>query len=138
VKQILQWPSLLPGLMAAALLASISPALSSRVYAQSPLFPNTQPIYYNPYGQGPYGKFGQGNGQPFAPGVGFPFKPLPSVLSRPFPGPSPSVYSGFGSTPYGYGSNYGYGSSPYVRVYGGAGSYQPYSGPVYNPYGYGR
>jgi hypothetical protein len=102
VKRFLRRPVLVIGLIAAALLASFAPTPSSRICAQS-LFPNTRPIYYNPYGQ------------PFAPGVGLTFQPLPFVYSQPLLGPSPSVYSGFGSAPYGYGNNYGYGSSPYVE-----------------------
>ena len=37
----------------AAVLASLVPTMSNRVYAQAA-------VYYNPYGQGPYGEYSQG------------------------------------------------------------------------------
>jgi hypothetical protein len=105
----------------AAVLASLVPTTSSRVYAQGT-------VYYNPYGQGPYGGYGQPNGNMF---------PSPMFPSQGgMFGPRVYEYSGYGNVPYGYGNRFNYGISPNVRVYGRSSYYQPSYGPVYVPFGY--
>jgi hypothetical protein len=100
----------------AAVLASLAPTTSSRVYAQGP-------VYYNPYGQGPYGGYGQPNGNMF---------PSPMFPSQGGTfGPRAYGYSGYGNVPYGYGYRANYGIVPQVRTY-----YQPTYVPVYVPFGY--
>src|SRR6266516_4172945 len=89
----------LNGRIAAATLACLTLAAAS-VYAQSPLFPNTSPIYNNPYGV----PSSNPNG-PFYRGGPFTLRPLPAVYAQPLPAPPPFVTSRFGSMPYNYGSN---------------------------------
>ena len=115
----------------AAVLASLAPTASSRVYAQVMVY------YYNPYGQGPYGAYGQGYAAPYqANGSLFPSHG--GMFSA-----RDSGYSGYGNVPYGYGNrfDYGigrfdYGIGPPVRVYGRSSYYQPSYGRVYVPFGY--
>jgi hypothetical protein len=121
VKRILHRPVLVGVLVVATMLALFAPTPASRLYAQSPLFPNNQPVIYNPYGDGPYGKYGQGYG-------GMTFKPLPAAYSQPLPSPNVGYWTG----PYSAGNIYGFGSSPYVRNYGGASS-RFTGGPIYIP-----
>jgi len=82
--------------------------------AQSPLFPNTTPVYNNPYGvlsTNPNGTFYRG--------VQFPLRPLPPAYSQPLPAPPPSVMAQFGSAPYNYGANSN------IRVFDGTAANQP-------------
>lgn len=53
--------------------------------------------------------------------------------------PPVRVYSGYGNGPYGYGSNggYGYGRGAYYNGYSNPGYYVQPQVPVYRPYGYG-
>ena len=91
-----------------------------RLAGQSPLFPNNNAVYYNPYGQGMYtNNYAQVYGQSFG------FKPLPAAYSQSLPA------SNFGYRTPNYPTNPGYGGSMYIRNYGG--SNQAY----YNPYGSG-
>jgi hypothetical protein len=90
--------------------------------AQSPLFPNTSPVYNNPYGV----PSSNPNG-PFYRGVQFPLKPLPAAYSQPLPAPPPSVMAQFGSAPYNYGANSN------VRVFNGTTNYQPTRNPNWAP-----
>ena len=53
MKRIFCLPVLAAGIVMAAVLASLVPTTSSRVYAQVT-------VYYNPYGQGPFGEYSQG------------------------------------------------------------------------------
>jgi hypothetical protein len=86
--------------------------------AQSPMFPTVQPV--KPYGSGPYVNFYNAGGANvfLPPGVGLQFKPLPPQYRQPLPTPNRSYYNG----PYNYPATAGYGSSPYIRPYGGAGT----------------
>ena len=91
-------------------------------YAQSPRFPNTNPIYNNPYpvpSSNPYG--------PFYRGGPFVLRPLPAVYAQPLPTPPPSVMAQFGSVPYNYGANAD------VRVFGNTPTYQPVRNPNWAP-----
>ena len=99
--------------IAAAILACLcSAAVPAR--GQSPLFPNTSPVYNNPYGA----PASTPNG-PFYRGVQFPLRQLPEVYNRPLPAPPPSVMAQFGTRPYNYGANSN------VRVFSGTLSNQP-------------
>ncbi len=82
--------------------------------AQSPLFPNTNPVYGNPYGV----PASNPNG-PFYRGVQFPLKQLPDVYNRPLPAPPPSVMAQFGGTPYNYGPRSN------IQVFNGTPTNQP-------------
>ena len=123
MKRIFRLPVLAGGIVMAAVLASLAPTTSSRVYAQVT-------VYYYPYGQGPYGGYGQGYAVPYR------------ANSNMFPshggmfGSRAYGYSGYGYVPSGYGYRFDYGTGPYVRVYGRSSYYQPSYGPVYVPYGY--
>jgi hypothetical protein len=119
VKRIFRLPVLAGSIALAAALALLAPITSSRVYAQGT-------VYYNPYGQGPYGEYSQGyasssrtNGNMF-PRQGGMF------------GSTNYRYSGYGNVPYGY----DYGIGPPVRVYGRSSYYQPSYNAVYVPFGY--
>ena len=46
------------GIFAVVVLALFASHGSRSASAQNPLFPNTQPLYYSPYGQGAYGRYG--------------------------------------------------------------------------------
>ena len=102
----------------AAVLASLVPTTSSRVYAQGT-------VYYNPYGQGAYGGYGQGYVTPYRAN-GYMFPSQGGMF-----GPRAYGYSGYGNVPYGYGYRANYGIVPQVRTY-----YQPTYVPVYVPFGY--
>ena len=109
------------GLNLVAMVAVLVGMAAASVGAQSPLFPNTTPIYNNPYGtpsSGPYGPFYRG---------GFAYQPLPPIYSRPLPAPPPSVMGGMGSVPY----NFGSGSN--VRVFNGAATFPPPRNPNWAP-----
>ena len=129
MKRIFRLPVLAGGIVMAAVLASLAPTASSRVYAQVTVYrPNGG--YYNPYGQGPYGGYGQGYAAPYR------------ANSSMFPshggmfGSRAYGYSGYGNVPSGYGNRFDYGIGPHVRVYGRSSYYQPSYGPVYVPFGY--
>jgi hypothetical protein len=99
-------------------------------HGQSPLFPNTNPVYNNPYGvpsNNPNGVFYRG--------VQFPFKPLPPAYSQPLPAPSPSVMAQLGNRPYNYGanSNIHVFGDPNVRAFGNMHDYQPTRHPNWAP-----
>jgi hypothetical protein len=100
---------LICGLMAAAGWTFPMVGVSGRVFAQSPLFPNTRPLEQGAYDGG----FGR-------------------MLIRPPPGPyfrpATPVYSGYGR---GFGPANGNGSSPHVLRYGGAGTNQVSPGRIY-------
>src|SRR5262245_26363223 len=107
--------------VAAGVLVCLSLAAATAC-GQSPLFPNTNPVYYNPYGvpsSNPNGVFYRG--------VQFPLKPLPAVYSQPLPSPPPSVMAQIGSVPYYYGANSN------IRVFGGAVDNQPTRYPNWAP-----
>ena len=78
---------------------------AATVFAQSPAFPNVQPVSPSPFRDFPYHKYRVDErwGPVFPPDV---------IIMRTAP-PRPNDY------PY----SLGYGSSPYFRVYGGAGSF---------------
>src|SRR5215211_6461739 len=76
--------------------------LAMPVFAQSPAFPNTQPIGQEVFRDFPFHRF-DGPGAP-----AFPPEVIIYFVPRTMPGDYPQTR--------------GYGSSPYVRVYGGAGS----------------
>lgn len=124
MKRIFRLPILAGGVVMAAVLASLAPTTNSRVYAQVA-------VYYNPYGQGPYGGYGQGYASPSqANGNMFPSQ------GGMF-GSRPNGYPGYGNGPSGYGNRrFDYEIGPYVRVYGSSSYYQPPYGPVYVPFGY--
>jgi hypothetical protein len=82
--------------------------------AQSPLFPNTTPVYNNPYGN-----FVSGDNGPFYRGVQFPLKPLPAAYSQPLPAPPPAVMAQIGPTPYAMGG------TPNVRPFTSSATYPP-------------
>jgi hypothetical protein len=119
VKRIFCLPVLAGSIVMAVVLASLAPATSSRVYAQGT-------VYYNPYGQGPYGEYSQGySGAYRANGYMFP-------RQGGMFGNTNHRYSGYANVPYGY----DYGIGPPVRVYGRSSYYQPSYGAVYVPFGY--
>jgi len=89
-------------------------SLAGRVYGQSPLFPNTRPVYNNPYGV----PSSNANG-PFYRGTVVGLKPLPPAYSQPLPAPPPAINSGFGGVPYYYGNNSN------IRIFGSAATYPP-------------
>jgi len=88
--------------------------LAGQVLGQSPLFPNTRPVYNNPYGV----PSSNPNG-PFYRGQALGLKPLPAAYSQPLPAPSPAVNSGFGGVPYYYGNHSN------IRVFGSTATYPP-------------
>jgi hypothetical protein len=96
---------------------------ASRVYAQAA-------VYYNPYGQGPYGEYSQG------------YAASSRAKGNMFPshdgmfGSTEYRYSGYGNVPTGYGHRVDNGINPYVRVYGKSSYYQPSYGTVYVPFEY--
>src|SRR5439155_3607465 len=97
MKRIFGWSRQV--LIAVAAVALLVLATDGSVCAQSPLFPNTAPIYNNPYGV----PSSNPNG-PFYRGGPFTLQPLPAIYSQPLPAPPPFVTSRFGSVPYNYGS----------------------------------
>jgi len=107
---------------AVAVLSFVSLALVSNLCAQSPLFPNTSPVYNNPYGA----PANNPNG-PFFRGVQFSLKPLPAAYSQPLPAPPPSVMAQFGGAPYNYGANSN------VRVFPSTATFQPTRQPNWAP-----
>jgi len=120
MKRIFGWSRQV--LIAVAAVALLVLATDGSVCAQSPLFPNTAPIYNNPYGV----PSSNPNG-PFYRGGPFTLQPLPAIYSQPLPAPPPFVTSRFGSVPY----NYGSGSN--VRVFGGTTTYPPSRNPNWAP-----
>jgi hypothetical protein len=74
-------------------------------FAQSPAFPNTQPIPRQPFG-------------------GFPFRRIDSPQAPALPSDAIIFYTPR-ARPSDYPGTRGYGSSPYTRIYGGAGSVAP-------------
>jgi hypothetical protein len=123
VKRIFCLPVLAAGIVMAVVLASLAPATSSRVYAQAA-------VYYNPYGQGPYGEYSQGYAGP-SQAKGNMFPSHDGMF-----GSTEYRYEGYGNVPTGYGHRVDNGISPYVRVYGKSSYYQPSYGAVYMPFGY--
>jgi len=120
VKRIFRLPVLAGGVVMAAVLASLVPTSSSRVYSQVP-------SYYNPYGQGPYGGYGQGyaaSARTMFPSQGGPF------------GSRAYGYPGYGNVPSDYGNRFSNGLNPRIRVYGKSSYSQPSYGPGYSPFGY--
>src|SRR5437868_5922798 len=92
---------------------TIATTLSASASAQSPMFPTVQPI--RP--QDPYVS-AVGPSVFMPPGGGVNLKPLAPLYRQPFPEPNRSDWIG----PSNYPATYGYGSSPYIRFYGGAGT----------------
>jgi hypothetical protein len=123
VKRIFCLPVRTGSIALAAMLTLLAPITSSWVYAQGT-------VYYNPYGQGPYGEYSQGYaGSSQAKGNMFP-------SHDGMFGSTEYRYSGYGNVPTGYGHRVDNGISPYVRVYGRSSYYQPSYGAVYVPFGY--
>ena len=123
MKRNFRLPVVAGGIVMAAVLASLAPTTSSCVYAQAT-------VYYNPYGQGPYGEYSQGYvGSSRANGSLFP-------SHDGMFGSTEYRYSGYGNVPTGYGHRVDNGISPYVRVYGRSSYYQPSSGAIYVPFRY--
>ena len=88
--------------------------------AQNPLFPNVQPVRPNG-GAGPYGNFYSG-GRPvlfLPPGTALQLTPGQPPQFRQLLLPPNGTYS---HGPYNYPATNGYGSSSYIRPYGGAGT----------------
>jgi hypothetical protein len=123
VKRIFCLPVLAAGIVMAAVLASLVPTTSSRVYAQVT-------VYYNPYGQGPYGEYSQGYPSS-SQAKGNMFPSHDGMFGR-----TDYRYSGYGNVPTGYGHRVDNGINPYVRVYGKSSYYQPSYGTVYVPFEY--
>ena len=111
-------------------LASFAATASSRVYAQVTVYNG----YYNPYGQVPFAGYGDPANSPRARGM-FPSHATMNG-NRPYSYSTNGSYSGYGNVPSYYGNRVQYGNGSYVRTYGGTSYYQPYSGPVYVPFGY--
>src|SRR5262245_47377398 len=104
--------------LGATLLLTIAILSTRPIAAQSPFFPNTQGITYNPYyGLGSYENTVAGRGANARLGL----RPLPSVYSQPLPSPGP-------------GYNFVRGINAFPNG-GGYGNYSPYG---YWPNGYGR
>jgi hypothetical protein len=82
--------------------------------AQSPRFPNTNPIYNNPFPAPSSNAYG-----PFYRGGPFVLRPLPAAYAQPLPAPPPSVMAQFGSVPYNYGARSN------VSVYNSQATYPP-------------
>src|SRR5437868_12461595 len=120
MKRIFGW--LYQILIAAAVVALPALASTCSVCAQSPLFPNTRPVYNDPYGV----PSANPNG-PFYRGGTFTLQPLPAIYAQPLPAPPPFVTSGFGSVPYYY-----VGGSD-VLVFGGTSTYPPPRNPNWAP-----
>jgi hypothetical protein len=114
----------------AAVLGSLAPATSNRVYAQVTVYLGQHGGYYNPYGQGPYGGYGQGYAAPYR-GNSSMFPSQGGMF-----GSRAYGYSDYGNVPSGYGNRFDYGLNPPIRVYGRSSYYQPSYGPVYVPFGY--
>jgi len=123
MKRIFRLPVLAGVIVMAAVLASLTPATSSHVYAQVT-------VYYYPYGQGPYGGYGQVYAAPYRANSNM-FPSNDGRFDRRDYG-----YSDYGYAPPANVYRYNYGPGPYVRVYGRTTYYQPTYGPVYVPYGY--
>ena len=88
--------------------------LATVAAAQSPYFPNTQPTYYSPYGQGAYGRYG--STPPLPPA----FRTTPPAFMRPN-----------SAIPYNYrSSSSGFYYSPYIQNNAGGG------GAMFHPLGY--
>lgn len=99
-------------MLAAVAFAAIGYGASGQAEAQNPLFPNTQPTYYNPYGIGPYGRYrAAGN---------FPLQPLPAAYSQPLPTPGAGYRNVYPINPV-------YGGRAYTpNFYGNSAYYNPY------------
>ena len=130
MNRIFRLPVLAGGILMAAVLASLAPATSSRVYAQVTVYSHQNGGYYNPYGQG----FRDGYGQGLA---------TSSRASRTMFqshaglfGSRVGGHSGYGAGPPGDSSRFDYSTGPHVRVYGRTRYHQPSYGPVYMPFGY--
>ena len=119
VKRIFRLPVLVGAIVMAAVLASLVPTTSSRVHAQGT-------VYYNPYGQGPYGGYGQAYAAPSRADRTM-FQSAGGMFGNRALG---------GSLAPGYGNRFDYGITPPIRVYGRSSYYQPSYGPVYVPFGY--
>jgi hypothetical protein len=121
-------PALARGIVVAAVLASFAATATSRAYAQVTVYRTQYNGYYNPFGQGLYGGSGED----------------PENSPRPRSTMFESHGAAVGNGSYGYpnygnvpsGNSVGYGNGSYVRSYGGTSYYQPFSGPVYVPFGY--
>jgi len=124
MKRIFCLPVLAGCIVMAAVLASLAPTASNRVYAQQVT------VYYYPYGQGPYGGYGQGYATQYRANTSM-FPSNDGRFDRRDYG-----YSGYGYAPSANVYRYNYGPGPYVRYYGRTSYYQPTYGPVYVPYGY--
>jgi hypothetical protein len=117
--KILAYRPTLAHLLTVARLASLTLIPAGHTFAQSPYFPNTQAVTYNPYGNGPYGSAYGNNIPGWGSGAGLRLGPLPAAYSQSLPSP-----------------NFGYRTYNNVRTFG-SGPYTPsYGG--YSPYGYGR
>jgi hypothetical protein len=115
MKRVIQGPLVLSVLAIATLLI-----LAASASAQNPLFPNVQPVRPNG-GAGPYGNFYSG-GRPvlfLPPGTALQLTPGQPPQFRQLLLPPNGNYS---NRPYAYPATNGYGSSPYIRTYGGAGA----------------
>jgi hypothetical protein len=93
----------------ALLVGGMLAVVSDAVLAQSPYFTHVQPVP-------PRFEVNE----PFPWLTPFEYQPLPPEFTRPMP-----PMRVFGVRPYGAWNTYGYGSSRYIRRYGGAGSNLP-------------
>ncbi len=134
MKHNFHFPTLVRGIVMAALMASFAATASSRVYAQVTVYPIQYNGYYNPYGQVPYAGYGDPANSPRARSSMFPSQG--TVVNRLYQYSGNANYSGYGNVPSYYGNRVQSGNSSYVRTYGGTSYYQPYPGAVYVPYGY--
>ena len=124
MKRIFRLPIFAGLIVMTAVLASLAPTASSRLYAQMAL-------YYYPYGQGPYGGYGQAYAAPY-PANGNMFPSHNEMFASRAYG-----YTGYyGYVPPAYGNRFDYGNATHIRAYGRAAYYQPSYGPVYVPFGY--
>ena len=105
--------------LTAALVACLAMS-AGRLVGQSPLFPNNQAVYYNPWGVGLYTNAYAAQ----AYGRSFPFQQLPAAYSQSLP--TPGNFQG-----YNYATNPGYAGSMYIQNYGGSGYYNPYGNGQY-------
>ena len=118
------------GIVMAAVLASLAPTASSRVYAQVTVYRYQHGGYYNPYVQGRYDGYGQGYATSSRANRTM-FQSHAGLFGSRVRG-----HAGYGAVPSGNSSRFDYRTGPPIRVYGRSSYYQPSYGPVYVPFGY--